>query len=87
MFLVEPALRSALEEALSPTLLELVNESHLHDQHPGSPHTNQSHFFVTIAAPRLRGLSRLESHRAINAAAHPLFAQGLHALRIKVVAE
>ncbi len=83
--IIETALRALLTETLQPSVLEVVNESHLHDKHPGSPHTDQSHFAIRVQAQQLEGKTRVEAHRLINHAVAELFDSGLHALRITVV--
>ena len=42
----EQTMREQLMEALEPTRLDVVNESHLHAGHAGSPGTGESHFSV-----------------------------------------
>lgn len=53
---IEEKLRS-----LSPTFLEVVNESHMHSVPPGS----ESHFKVVIVSPRFEGLPLVARHRLV----------------------
>lgn len=82
---MEQRLFEALKEALSPTFLEVINESHLHAGHAGSPGTGGSHFCVRITAPSLEVLSRVEAQRRIYASVGTAWQEGLHALRIELV--
>jgi BolA family transcriptional regulator, general stress-responsive regulator len=79
-------IRGALAAAFAPTELEVVDESHLHAGHAGARPEGETHFSVRIRSPRLDPLSRVERHRAVNAALAPEFANGLHALALKIEA-
>jgi BolA protein len=75
-----------LREAFSPTLLEVINESHRHAGHnPEAAATGQTHFRIRIAADQLAGLSRVAAHRAVNEALAFAVQEGLHALAIEIV--
>ena len=77
------AMRQKLEEAFSPTRLEIINESGLHAGHqPGFDGQGESHMRVRITAPAFATMSRVERHRAVNALFAPEFERGLHALAI-----
>lgn len=79
-------LEEKLQEAFSPTILEVVNESHLHSGHAGDNGTGESHFRIKIVADAFKGMGRLQRHRAINEVAQPKLDEGLHALAIEVKA-
>lgn len=82
---LEPQIRTALETAFQPTLLEIVNESNLHAGHnPEAAATNDTHYRIRIASPTLSGKSRVNQHREINSALKFAFDAGLHALAIEV---
>lgn len=81
------AARAQLEAAFSPTLLEVIDESHKHAGHAGRQGLSLddvSHLRVRIASEQFAGKSRVAVHRAINAALKPSFDAGLHALAIEV---
>ncbi|MGL4767340.1 MAG: BolA family protein [Formosimonas sp.] len=78
---LEQQLHQRLMQALSPTSLEIVNESHLHAGHAGAAGGAQ-HFFVRIISPQLSGINRVAQHRLIYAAVHDLMPHPIHALRI-----
>jgi BolA protein len=75
-------IRTALEAAFSPGLLEIVDESHLHHGHAGAAPGGETHYSVRIRAEKFAGLSRLAKHRLVNEALAAEFASGLHALAI-----
>ena len=72
--------------ALEPTRLDVINESHLHAGHAGSPGTGESHFRLLIVSPLFEGRSRIERHRLVNAAIDDLLKNRVHALAIKAYA-
>jgi BolA family transcriptional regulator, general stress-responsive regulator len=73
-------LRAALEQALQPTLLEIIDDSARHAGHPGA--REGGHFRVTVVAAAFRGRSALERHRLVYAAVAPLLQGVVHALNI-----
>jgi len=73
-------LRSALERALAPETLEIIDDSAAHAGHPGA--RSGGHYRVTLVAEAFRGRSRLERHRLVHEAVAPLFAGAVHALNI-----
>jgi len=83
---MEETIRVKLETGLSPSHLEVINESHLHAGHQGSPGTGDSHFRLKIVADAFAGKSRVERHRIVNDLLADEFAGALHALAIKAAA-
>jgi len=73
-------MRSALERALSPRSLEIIDDSARHAGHPGA--RGGGHFRVTLVAEAFRGRSQLERHRLVYAAVAPLMSSAVHALNI-----
>lgn len=82
---IEHAIREKLTEALAPSRLEVVNESHMHAGHAGSPGTGESHFRVTVVSERFAGLARLARHRLVNEALADELAGPVHALALKAL--
>jgi BolA family transcriptional regulator, general stress-responsive regulator len=80
---MEDVIRTKLTAAFTPERLVVINESHQHHGHAGSPGSGESHFRVEIAAADFSGLSRIERHRLVNAALAGEFALGLHALALR----
>lgn len=72
-----------LSEALAPTRLEVIDESHLHAGHSGSRAGGETHFRVRITAAAFDGRSRLERHRTINTLLAGPLRDGVHALAIE----
>lgn len=72
-----------LTEALAPTRLEVINDSHLHAGHMGDDGTGESHWTVVVESARFAGLNRVARQRLINAALADLLATRIHALAIK----
>lgn len=83
---VAERLAAALNEAFSPTRLEVVDESHLHHGHAGARPEGETHFRVTVVADAFRGRSRVERHRMVNAAVADELAGPVHALAISASA-
>ncbi len=80
----------ALEQALSPTSLQVIDESYKHAGHahmasrPGKADgIGGTHFQINVVSPAFTGKSRIERHRAINAALAPeMGPEGVHAIAI-----
>ncbi|TDJ35706.1 MAG: BolA family transcriptional regulator [Gammaproteobacteria bacterium] len=75
-------IRQRLEDALAPSLLDVVDESHEHVGHPGAA-DGRGHFSVTIVADAFSGLSLLERHRLVYDAMGELMDTDIHALSIQ----
>jgi len=83
---VQSTIRTKLSACLQPTRLEVINESHLHAGHRGTPGTGESHYRVLIEAPIFAGKTRLERHRLINAVLAAELKDKVHALAIAAYA-
>jgi len=83
---VATEMRRRLTEGLSPTRLDLVDESDRHRGHAGHDGRGESHFALTIESPAFAGQSRVQRHRAITTALGDLIEQRVHALSIKALA-
>ena len=80
------ALQGALQAALSPTRLEVIDESAAHAGHAGANGLGfGTHFRVRIAAPSFTGKSRVAQHRLVYDALRHFAGAGLHALAIEVL--
>ena len=80
---LEAEIRAALND-LSPTRLEVINESALHRGHAGDDGSGESHWRVIITAPQFEDLSRVARHRAIHTALGPDIIGRIHALAIEI---
>jgi len=76
-----------LRAALAPVLLQVIDESESHRGHAGWRAGGESHFRVVLMSPALRGLSRVECHRAVHAALGPELIGRIHALALELKAE
>jgi BolA protein len=76
-------IQSRVTALLSPTHLEIIDDSHKHAGHAGN--TGGGHFTLMITAEKLNGLSKLESHRLIYSAVNHLIPKKIHALSIKIM--
>lgn len=83
---VEASIREKLVQALQPTRLDVVNESHLHAGHRTSPGTGESHFRVLVVSAAFAGKSRIDRHRMVNDALAAELKGRVHALAIKAYA-
>ena len=77
-------IRSALQ-ALAPTTLVIVDESHRHAGHEGA-RDGRGHFAVEIVSPAFAGLAPLARHRKVYEAVGELMQTDIHALSIKASA-
>ena len=75
-----------LSSALSPTLVELVDDSEQHRGHGGYNPAGESHFSLWIESPAFAGKSRVERQRMIYAALGDLMDARVHALSIRASA-
>jgi BolA family transcriptional regulator, general stress-responsive regulator len=75
-------IRSKLTAALSPSSLEIVDESHHHKGHAGARPNGESHFRVEIVADAFRGKSRIERQRLVYAALAEEMSHDIHALSL-----
>lgn len=77
-------LRTRLQERLTPTALEVIDESYQHAGHVGANASGVgTHFRVRIASPFFTGKSRVARHRLVYDAIQDYIDQGLHALAIE----
>ncbi|WP_332878606.1 BolA family protein [Massilia sp. S19_KUP03_FR1] len=77
-------IRTLLQAALSPTVLDLVDESHLHAGHAGAA-SGGSHYRLTIVAPAFAGLSLVRRHRLVYDSVHLMMQHEIHALAISAL--
>jgi len=75
-------IRENLSEAFSPTLLDVIDESHLHAGHAGARDGGESHFRVEIVASSFEGQSRVARQRDVYKALANEMAEQIHALAL-----
>lgn len=79
---VEDQIIEKLTRAFAPVSLDVVNESHHHAGHAGSPGTGESHFRIKVVSEAFAGKSRLERHRMVNDVLAEELAGRIHALAV-----
>ncbi len=67
--------------ALSPSTLEITDESHLHVGHAGAK-TGLGHFRVKIVSEQFRGLTPMQRHKRVYEALGTLLQTDIHAISI-----
>ncbi len=75
-----------LNSALSPSVIELNDNSEQHRGHGGYNPEGESHFSLRIESPAFAGKSRVERQRMIYAALGELMDARVHALSIRASA-
>lgn len=76
-----PAIRAAIEAALSPLSLQVVDDSASHAGHAGA-RDGRGHFNVEVVSEAFRGLAPLARHRRVYAAVGSMMETDIHALSI-----
>lgn len=84
---LESRIREKLQTALNPSLLEVVNESHLHHGHAGDNGTGESHFRVKVVSKSFAGLPRVAAQQMVYRILEDEIKNGIHALSISTLAE
>jgi BolA protein len=75
-----------LNSALSPTSVELIDDSEQHRGHGGYNPAGESHFTLLVESPAFAGKNRIERQRMIYAALGELMESRVHALSIRAAA-
>jgi BolA protein len=78
-------IRSRLEAALAPTVLELGDDSALHVGHAGAA-SGGGHYSVRLVSNRFEGLKLVMRHRLVYDAVHDMMHSEIHALAITALA-
>lgn len=79
------AIEATLRQTLSPTLLEVQDESAAHAGHAGANGLGRgTHFRVRIGGPAFAGKTRVAQHRLVYDALQKFTDAGLHALAIEI---
>ena len=72
-----------LNSALSPTLIELSDDSEQHRGHGGYNPAGESHFSLSIESAAFVGKNRVQRQRMVYAALGDLMRERVHALSIR----
>lgn len=76
-----PAIRAAIESALSPVSLNVEDDSARHAGHEGA-RDGRGHFNVEVVSESFRGLAPLARHRRVYDAVGTMMETDIHALSI-----
>jgi BolA family transcriptional regulator, general stress-responsive regulator len=80
------ALEARLRAQLSPSALEVIDESGLHAGHAGANGTGfGTHFRVRISSPLFTDRGRVARHRLVYDALQDFIDQGVHAIAIETL--
>ena len=74
------------QEKLTPTFLDLQDDSLKHLGHQPGMDGEQTHYTLTIESPLFTGMGKVKRHQAIYALLGDEFNAGLHALAIHAFA-
>ena len=80
---VRDRLTAVLTEALHPSWLEVIDESHLHAGHAGWRRGGETHVRVRVVSDAFTGKSRIARQRLVNDLAAAELQGGLHALAVE----
>lgn len=73
-----------LMSGLSPSYLDVIDDSESHRGHGGYQDGGESHFHIVIQADTLGPLSRIARHRAVHAAIGKDLMDQIHALSLEI---
>jgi len=83
---VTTQIEKKLTDALSPSHLEVINDSDSHRGHAGHDGSGESHFTVVITSDQFKGQNRVAMQRMVMNALKEELAGPVHALAIKATA-
>ncbi|NQV22590.1 MAG: BolA family transcriptional regulator [Rhodospirillales bacterium] len=83
---IAETIRIRLEDAFSPNVLEVIDESHLHSGHAGARPEGETHFRVTVVSETFKGENRVERQRSVYRVLSDLLEGPIHALSLKLSA-
>ena len=78
---VHEKIEQKISEALSPTHLQVINESHMHNVPPGS----ESHFKLVVVTDTFSGVPRVRRHQTVNGILKDELAGPIHALSMETL--
>jgi BolA protein len=81
---MKQTLTTKLTKTLSPTFLEVIDESHLHKGHMGSRPEGETHFRVIIKSDIFKDKKILDCHKMVYEILKDEMKNKIHALAIKI---
>ena len=82
---VQAAIRRKLIEALSPSRLDIVDDSGRHAGHVGARPEGETHFIVEIASAQFAGLSLVARQRLVHKVLADELRSRVHALALRTL--
>ena len=82
---VQDTIFRKLSEGLSPSTLDVKDESHLHAGHAGAREGGESHFRIYVVSDKFDGVSRVARQRLVNDLLKEELAGPVHALAMKTL--
>jgi BolA protein len=76
---VQQIIEQKIKTALSPSRLDIINESHMHNVPPGS----ESHFKLVVVTSAFESLSLVQRHQKINIILAKELKEDIHALSME----
>ena len=78
---VAAAIERKLNDALAPTRVAIVDESHRHAGHAGARPEGETHFRIMVVSPAFAGHGRVARQRLVYAALAEELKTDIHALQ------
>jgi BolA protein len=86
---LDPALEQVIRDKLSPlspSKLEIIDDSHKHHGHPGVIERGGRHYRLIITSPKFNNISAIQKHKLIYQLLNELFIRKqIHALQIQII--
>ncbi len=82
---MEKLIKEAIESGLSPTHLEIIDESALQAGHAGAQPGGETHYRILVVSDHFSNLSRVARQQSVYAQLDAAFARGLHALAMRTL--
>jgi BolA protein len=82
--MIKLEIEKRLKEALQPTQLEVIDESHLHAGHVGAKPTGNTHFRLKITSIRFNDLKPVTRHQLVYSILSDLMNNPIHALAMEL---
>ncbi len=82
---VAESIERKLRKALSPTRLDIIDESHKHAGHVGARPEGETHFSVEVASAAFAGKSRVDRQRLVYGILAAELEGPVHALALRTV--
>ena len=75
-------MRAKIEQGLSPTRLDIVDDSHKHAGHAGAHPKGETHFTVTVVSDAFKDVGRVQRQRMVYDLIAEELAERVHALSL-----